>query len=82
MKPILKIIWLLILLLSISEKQYSQTIEEPVNLPISLSYHGSGFKVSEVSSSVGLGWTLNAGGIITRSVRVRPDDYSGLWVFS
>lgn len=39
-----------------------------INLPITLSYYASGIKVSQESSSVGLGWSLNAWGAITRSV--------------
>ncbi len=45
-------------------------------LPISISYHASGIKVLDVSGSVGLGWTLNAGGVITRTVCGMPD-YEG-----
>jgi YD repeat-containing protein len=43
-------------------------------LPIGLSYHGSGLKVQEQASWVGAGWSLNAGGVITRSVMGAPDD--------
>ncbi|OQP38760.1 hypothetical protein A4H97_18760 [Niastella yeongjuensis] len=42
--------------------------EHGINIPVSISYHASGIKVSDVASPVGLGWTLNAGGIITRTV--------------
>ena len=45
------------------------------DLPISISYHSAGNKVNEESSQVGLGWVLNAGGVITRSVRGLPDDH-------
>ncbi len=42
-------------------------------LPINISYHASGIKMDEVATTVGLGWSLNAGGVITRSVNGAPD---------
>jgi hypothetical protein len=46
----------------------------PLQLPISLSYHASGLKVQEPSSWIGAGWSLNSGGVITRSVQGGPDE--------
>lgn len=45
--------------------------------PVSLSYHTSGNKVSDIASFTGLGWSLNASGMISRKVRGIPDDHSG-----
>jgi len=45
-----------------------------LSLPVSLSYHSGGNKMEEMASSVGLGWTLNAGGAITRTIRGKPDE--------
>src|SRR6185437_8353795 len=39
-----------------------------IDIPISISYHSGGIKVAEEASRVGLGWSLNAGGMITRNV--------------
>ncbi len=46
----------------------------PLSLPIGLSYHASGLKVMEPASWVGAGWSLNAGGVITRTVVGQPDE--------
>jgi len=48
--------------------------ERELTLPISLSYSGGGFKVSEEASWVGLGWNLNTGGAIVRETRGLPDE--------
>jgi len=47
-----------------------------LSLPISLNYHAGGIKVEDVSSWVGTGWDLNAGGVITRTMVGMPDEYS------
>lgn len=48
-----------------------------IQIPISLSYNASGIKVEQLASQVGLGWTLNAGGVITREMRGYPDEMLG-----
>ena len=48
---------------------------QQLSLPISLQYYSQGFKPSEVASCVGLGWTLQAGGVITRVVKGWPDEF-------
>jgi|GEM_PF-2300197 len=44
------------------------------SVSVGLSYHAGGVKVEDVASNVGTGWALNAGGVITRSVRGLADD--------
>lgn len=41
---------------------------------ISLSYNSFGHRVQDVAGSVGLGWNMMAGGVITRVVKGEPDD--------
>lgn len=45
-----------------------------LSLPISLQYHASGLKVDEHASWVGAGWSLNAGGMISRTAKGLPDE--------
>jgi YD repeat-containing protein len=47
--------------------------DKDISLDVSLSYHGSGIKVDQEATWVGLGWSLNCGGIITREVRGQAD---------
>ncbi|AZI24072.1 hypothetical protein EA772_01455 [Pedobacter sp. G11] len=44
-----------------------------LKIPVTLSYHASGIKVRDVSSEVGIGWVINTGGNITRTICGRPD---------
>lgn len=46
-----------------------------VRVPITLSYHASGIRVADEAGWAGMGWTLNAGGAITRSV-AGVDDFN------
>lgn len=50
-------------------------VSRDISVPISISYHASGIKVAEEASRVGLGWALNAGGVISRTV-MGEDDFS------
>src|SRR5690554_5200706 len=51
--------------------------EGNIQLPVSLSYHAGGIRVNEEASSVGLGWSLMAGGVIGRTIKGKPDDGGG-----
>lgn len=48
-------------------------VNKDLYVPISISYHSIGIKVEEEATWVGLGWQLNAGGMITRIVRGEND---------
>lgn len=52
-----------------------------LSLPISLSYDSGGVRVDDISGPAGLGWTLEAGGVITRTVRGLADDTSTGWPY-
>src|SRR3569833_244842 len=47
-----------------------------LSVPKTLSYHASGVRVNDIASRVGLGWSLMAGGAISRVVKGEPDDLS------
>lgn len=60
-------------LTNISIPIHTVTVGE-LSLPISLSYHASGIKVDQKATWVGLGWNLNAGGVVSRVVKGYPDE--------
>jgi len=43
---------------------------------ISIGYSSTGIKVDEIASRVGMGWALNAGGVVTRTVRGAVDEWN------
>lgn len=46
----------------------------PITLPITLTYSTTGRKVSDVTGAVGLGWSLNTGGMVSRTIYGCPDE--------
>lgn len=50
------------------------------SFPVSISYHARGIQVSEVSSRIGTGWALNAGGQISRQIRHKADEQTDGYV--
>ena len=60
---------------AISIPLYNYSHRNGLSLTVSLDYAGAGgVKVNEMPSPAGLGWYLNAGGAVTRTVRGMPDD--------
>ncbi|MDR1715295.1 MAG: RHS repeat protein [Prevotella sp.] len=48
-----------------------------IKLPISLSYNSGGIKIDDESSSVGMGWCLNAGGSVVKIIKdIEDHDYT------
>lgn len=50
-----------------------ELVSGSLKVPIKLTNHTAGVKVNDISSSVGSGWSLQAGGVITRAMK------GGLW---
>ena len=47
-----------------------------LSIPVSLSYRSGGIRLEEVAGVAGLGWSLSAGGCVTRTVVDMPDEFS------
>lgn len=50
-----------------------------LTVPVSMDYHSSGIRASEEASFVGLGWSLNAGGRISRTIKDADDFLHNGW---
>jgi hypothetical protein len=51
-----------------------------LSLPIQLTYNAGGFNPQEIAGWVGLNWSLDAGGVVTRSVMGNPDYYDTYFI--
>lgn len=60
---------------------YSDPVKE-LSVLIGLNYHAGGHKVEDMASNCGLGWSLNAGGMVSRVIRGLPDDAIGGYINS
>lgn len=49
-----------------------------ITVPIYLSYHASGTQLDDLQygNTIGLGWTLQAGGMVSRTVKGHPDEFA------
>lgn len=61
----------------ISVPLFTTTANHGLPINISLSYHPGSIKKDEMAGFTGLGWSLIAGGTISRTVRDIPDDFYG-----
>ena len=59
---------------NISIPLYNLTVRD-VNMPITLDYESSGVRVNSLPTWAGQNWTLNVGGVITRIVKGRYDEW-------
>lgn len=59
--------------ISVPFYQY-QNPEKNLYFSVGINYHAGGHKVEDMASSTGLGWALNAGGMVSRTVNGLPDD--------
>lgn len=48
-----------------------------IEVPVSLNYKSDGIMVNQIASWVGLGWSLQAGGVISRTMNSLPDECVG-----
>ena len=67
---------------NVSVPLYHFQLSSTLDLDISLDYHTSGIKVTDMNGRVGTGWALNAGGCISREIRgLEDEDTNGFYNF-
>jgi len=54
--------------------------EDGASVPIALNYDASGIRIEDIATEVGLKWSLQAGGSISRTIRGLPDDAQRGWL--
>jgi hypothetical protein len=59
----------------ISIPLYNYSHQSGLNLNMTLDYSSGGIRVNETPTPAGLGWSVNVGGAIVRTIRGLPDDY-------
>jgi hypothetical protein len=59
---------------NISIPLYNRALSQDISLALSLSYNTQSVKINNRSGWTGTGWSLNAGGVISRTVRGIADD--------
>lgn len=53
-----------------------------LSMPITMSFHASGRMANETNGILGMRWTLNCGGVITRTMKGLPDEWNSLSPYS
>ncbi|WP_350289090.1 RHS repeat domain-containing protein [uncultured Croceitalea sp.] len=59
----------------ISIPLFSKKLNASLGITVALKYHTSGVKIDNISGWTGTGWSLFAGGSISRTVRGTPDEF-------
>ncbi len=55
---------------------FSKQLNSSLGLSVALKYHSAGVKIDNISGWTGTGWSLIAGGSISRTVRGLPDEFT------
>lgn len=50
-----------------------------ITIPLTLNYFSTGVEIDKLAGIVGMDWTLNAGGVISRTIKDYPDELGTRW---